>query len=42
MLEVTIKELEKDANKYAINAEGVGEVEDMKLSYQSQTPSVRL
>lgn len=30
MLEITIKEFEKDTDKYAINAEKVGEVEEMK------------
>lgn len=30
MLEITIKEFEKDTDKYAINVEKVGEVEEMK------------
>ena len=38
MLEITIKELEKDAEKYANNAEKVGEVEEMKtLSSKSNS-----
>ena len=30
MFEITIKEFEKDTDTYAINAEKVGEVEEMK------------